>query len=186
MWVAGRIRSDNNYNLKPINGKLTVEKAINTINFSALGTRTYGNNPFTLVATATSGLLVTFTSSDPSVASVSGNQVTIKAQGTATITASNAGDANHLPAVAEMRQLTVNRKDLTVTANNEVGTVSGANPAFSASFLGLVGSDTATTIGLTVNFTSSATNGSLPGDYVITPSGLTTLDNYNVTYVPGM
>lgn len=58
----------------------------------------YGDAPFTIGARASSGLPVTFTSLMPSVATVSGSTVTIVGAGTATIRASQTGDANWQPA----------------------------------------------------------------------------------------
>jgi hypothetical protein len=48
--------------------------------------------PFELAATANSGLPVTFTSADPSIASISGNMVTIHKAGNVVITATQAGN----------------------------------------------------------------------------------------------
>ncbi|HEV7204916.1 MAG TPA: putative Ig domain-containing protein, partial [Jatrophihabitans sp.] len=71
---------------------LTVGLAAQTITFAALIDRLYGAAPFTLSATATSHLAVTYTSSTPKVCTVTGATVTLKAAGTCTITASQAGD----------------------------------------------------------------------------------------------
>ncbi len=79
---------------------LTVNKANQTITFAALSGRTTAEGPFFLVATSSSTLPVTFASSDPSVATVTGNTVTIVGPGTSTITASQVGDANYNSASA--------------------------------------------------------------------------------------
>lgn len=63
-----------------------------TINFEALPSKTYGDAEFSLTATASSGLDVSYVSSDPSVATLSGAKVTILKAGTTTITASQAGN----------------------------------------------------------------------------------------------
>jgi len=52
----------------------------------------------TLNATASSGLPITYTTSDPTVATVSGNQLTITGTGTVIVTANQAGSMNYLPA----------------------------------------------------------------------------------------
>lgn len=57
-----------------------------------------GDPPVTLSATASSGLAVSFRSSDPDVAAVSGNSLTFVGPGTATITASQAGDKTYAAA----------------------------------------------------------------------------------------
>ncbi|MTI37972.1 choice-of-anchor D domain-containing protein, partial [Fulvivirga lutimaris] len=62
-----------------------------SITFDALAAKTVGNADFDLSATASSGLAVTYTSSDVSVATVSGNIVTVVGAGSTEITASQAG-----------------------------------------------------------------------------------------------
>lgn len=60
--------------------------------------KTTSDTPFTLDGSASSGLPVTYTSSNTSVATVSGNTVTIIGEGTTTITASQAGNSTYNPA----------------------------------------------------------------------------------------
>ncbi|MGQ2983168.1 YDG domain-containing protein [Flavobacterium sp.] len=85
-----------------------------TITFGALSNVTYGDAPFTVTATASSGLAVTFASSDENIATVSGNTVTITGAGTVTITAQQEGNAAYNPAPAVPQELVVNKKVLTV------------------------------------------------------------------------
>jgi len=85
-----------------------ITQASQTITFAALPAKTTADAPFALTATASSGLPVSYVSSDPSVAEISGNTVTIKTGGSAIITASQAGDANFSPATAVPQTLTVN------------------------------------------------------------------------------
>jgi hypothetical protein len=86
----------------------TVNKADQTITFDALSEKTVGDAAFELTATASSGLAVSYTSSDETVATVSGTTVTIVGAGTTTITASQAGDATYNAAVDVTQSLTVN------------------------------------------------------------------------------
>jgi len=53
-----------------------------------------------LTATASSGLPVTYTVSDPTIATVSGNVLSLLKPGTTIVTATQAGDANYTPAQA--------------------------------------------------------------------------------------
>ena len=92
----------------PVPQTLTINKADQTITFGTLAAKTYGDPPFSLTAIADSGLTVSYASSDPSVASVSGSTVTILQAGTTTLTASQAGDGNHNAASPVARSLTVN------------------------------------------------------------------------------
>lgn len=84
-----------------------ITQASQTITFGALPSKTIGDADFTLTATASSGLAVSYASSDPSVATVSGATVTIVGVGTTTITASQAGNGNYLAAADVPRDLVV-------------------------------------------------------------------------------
>ncbi|OJJ15873.1 hypothetical protein BKI52_36755 [marine bacterium AO1-C] len=86
-----------------------------TFNLGADATKTFGDAPFNLNGTASSGLAVTYTSSNTTVATVSGNTVTIVGVGTTTITASQAGNTNFNAAPDVTQTLTVNKADQTIT-----------------------------------------------------------------------
>src|SRR5690606_31109373 len=67
-----------------------------------------GDPNFTLAATASSGLAVSYTSSDPTVATVSSTGfVTIVGPGSAVITATQAGNSNYNAATAVAQTLVV-------------------------------------------------------------------------------
>ncbi len=72
---------------------------------------------------------------------------------------------------------------LSVSANNATRAYSASNPAFTASYGGLVNGDTATVVS-GVSFTTTATTTSTPGTYPITPSGGFAA-NYTLGYVNG-
>jgi len=98
--------ADSNYLASSKSATLTVAKASPTIVFSDI--TSYANSPdFTLSPTSNSTGAFTFTSSDASVATISGSTVTIVAQGTSTLTASQAADSNYL-AGSQTALLTVN------------------------------------------------------------------------------
>mgnify|MGYP003694452849 CR=1 FL=1 len=67
--------------------------------------------------------------------------------------------------------LTVTPAALTVTATNKTRTYGAPNPAFTASFAGLVAGDTVSSLGGALTFTTTATTSSAVGTYAITPSG---------------
>ncbi|MCX8491245.1 MAG: hypothetical protein ORN54_09280, partial [Cyclobacteriaceae bacterium] len=90
-------------------------KQTQAVTFTALPQKTFGNAPFNLGATASSGLAVTYTSSNLAVATVSGNTVTIVGGGQTTITASQAGNANFVAATEVSQTLTVQKATQTVT-----------------------------------------------------------------------
>lgn len=96
-----------NYTPSFVKDALTVTKANQTIPFGPLPTKTVGDPKFTLPATASSGLTVTYISSSTAVATVSGNTVTIVSAGSTTLTASQAGNANYNRAPNVTQTLTV-------------------------------------------------------------------------------
>ena len=80
--------------------------------------------------------------------------------------------------------LTVNPAALTVTANDATRTYGGADPAFSATYDGLVLGQTAADLTGALDFTNTALPASGVGTYSLTPGGQTSR-NYAITYAPG-
>lgn len=78
-----------------------------TITFNALAQKTVGDADFDAGATASSGLTVSYSSSDPNVATVVNGQLHILTAGTTTITASQTGNAQYLAATPVSQVLTV-------------------------------------------------------------------------------
>ncbi len=99
----------------PVDQVLTVNKAAQTITFGALTSKTFGDATFNLGATASSALSASYLSSNPDVATIAGNTVTIVGAGTTTITASQAGDTNYLAATSVPQTLTVNKASQAIT-----------------------------------------------------------------------
>lgn len=86
-----------------------------TIAFEALPAKTFGDETFELSAMASSGLPVSWTSSDESVAAINGNTLTILGAGSTTITASQSGNDNYNPASPVQQVLTVTKADQLIT-----------------------------------------------------------------------
>ena len=122
-----------------------IAKGNQTLTFAPLANAQYGDATFNLTATASSGLTVAYESSNPLVATVSGNIVTIVGEGTTNITASQAGDANYNSATAVFQSLTVTKRQLTIAG------LSGTSKVYDAL-------TTATATGI------ATLNGILPGD----------------------
>lgn len=78
-----------------------------TITFNSIPTKIVGDADFAPGATASSGLAVSYTSSNTSVATIVNGNIHIIATGTSTITASQAGDATYNPAPNVTQTLTV-------------------------------------------------------------------------------
>jgi endonuclease/exonuclease/phosphatase family metal-dependent hydrolase len=139
---------DANFNAAPdVVQPLVINKANQTITFGALSPVSVGASPFNLTATSSSGLAVTYTSSTPGVATVSGNTVTVVGGGSTTITASQVGDGNYNAAVAVPQTLVVNKIDQTITFGPLTPVSFGVSP-FNLS--------ATASSGLAITYTSSA------------------------------
>ena len=117
------------------------------ISFVAISEHTYGDSDFSLNATASSSLPVTFSSSDNSVATVISDVVHITGAGTCNIYADQGGDDNYHSAPRDTQRLVIKTKSLTitdVTAGNKVydGTVTATLTGGSLS--GIINSDDVT------------------------------------------
>ncbi|NOU16769.1 MAG: T9SS type A sorting domain-containing protein [Bacteroidales bacterium] len=89
-------------------------KTPQTITFNILVDKTYGDLDFGLSATATSGLTVTFTSGNTSIATITGSQVSIVGVGLVTIYADQTGDAIYSAAPQVLQSFNVSKKQLSV------------------------------------------------------------------------
>lgn len=77
------------------------------ISFPALPDKLLGDASFALPATSTSGLPISYASSDTTIATISGGVVRLRRAGTVTITATQAGDSDYLAAVPVTQTLTI-------------------------------------------------------------------------------
>jgi len=92
-------------------------KLAQVINFAALTDRTYGEADYTLSASASSGLPVTFSSSNSTVVSVTGTIASVNNAGETLIYASQAGNATYSAVTFERHQL-VNKASATVSLSD--------------------------------------------------------------------
>ncbi len=139
---------------------LTVKQA-QTVSFAAIGTKLLGDADFDPSATASSGLAVTYTSSDASVATIVNGKVHIVGTGTTTITASQAGDGTYASAPSQTQVLTV------IITNNTVPTaVMGIPFTYTITNNTALNSFTATSLpaGLSLNTTTGVISGT-PATY---------------------
>jgi serine protease len=104
-----------------------------TITFNSPGNQTLGTAPPALAATASSGLLVNFSSGTTAVCTVSGSTLTLVAAGTCTLTATQAGNAVYAAAPAVSQSFTV---AAVVTVNGGGG--GGGGGALSVPWLALL------------------------------------------------
>jgi hypothetical protein len=160
---------------------ITVSQGTQTITFPAIASRAYGSAPFAATASSSAGsnYPVTITvQSGPAV--INAGVVTLTGAGTVVLQASQAGDANYSAATAT-QSFQVTPASLTVTANNATRAYGAANPTFTGTVTGAVGSDS-----FSASFTTTATTTSAVGTYPIVPSVTgAQLASYNVTVVNG-
>lgn len=154
------------YDATPVSHELTVSKAAQTVSFLPLEDRTYGDSPVRLNASTSSGLGVTFRSSDSNVALIDGTELHITGAGDATITATQPGDRNYLPAQATAT-LRVNKATLTITPQDVARTYGDANPDIALNYEGFVGADTEYDLDVLPTPATDATTKSPVGEYDI-------------------
>jgi hypothetical protein len=85
------------------------------ITFNPLTERTFGDDSFELSASSTSGLDVSYSSSNTNVATIDGATVSIIGAGQTIITASQSGNADFDAAIPVERTLIVNKADQTIS-----------------------------------------------------------------------
>ncbi|MGL1886520.1 MAG: BspA family leucine-rich repeat surface protein [Reichenbachiella sp.] len=98
---------------------LVVNKAVQTIDFSALDDKSVLDDDFLLTAESSAALLISYDSSDPTVATVTDGLVEIIGAGSTIITASQKGDGNYLEAEDVKQNLNVSMV-LGANGNKEV------------------------------------------------------------------
>ncbi|TMH06184.1 MAG: hypothetical protein E6H67_06865 [Betaproteobacteria bacterium] len=116
---------------------VTINQANQTITFNPPGNQTIVNPPFTISATASSGLPISFASLTPSVCTVNGNTVFLVAIGPCTIRSSQAGNANYsaAPNVNQSFQVTAtNTSGSSNVALASAGAVASASSSYSAGY----------------------------------------------------
>ncbi len=109
--------SAENYSFSYIPGNMTVTKAKQSIAFDQIPPKTFGDGSFILSASASSGLPVLFSSSNPSVATVSGSTLKITGAGICAISASQPGNDFYEAAETVTRSQLINTATLTIVAD---------------------------------------------------------------------
>ena len=99
--------------------KITITyKTAQTITFGSLSDKTFGASDFSISATATSSLPITFASQTTGVCTVSGSSVHIVTAGICTIRASQSGNDTYDSAPNVDRNFTINRATPTLSISN--------------------------------------------------------------------
>ncbi|WP_290790282.1 MBG domain-containing protein [Flavihumibacter sp. UBA7668] len=175
-----------NYTIKRVPGILTVEplKQSQSINFTAIAEKTYGDADFAAWATASSGLAVSYSDYNPEVILINNGTIQIVGAGTTTIKASQNGNATYLAAPSVTITLIVKKAVLTIKADNQVKEMKTDNPVLTVSYSGFVKNETATVLTQAPVIKTTAQKESFPGLYPITVSGASAA-NYTISYLPG-
>ncbi|HTA45977.1 MAG TPA: FG-GAP-like repeat-containing protein [Bryobacteraceae bacterium] len=174
----------------PVTQMFAVLQGSQTISFAPLSDVSYGVAPFTISATATSGLPVIFTSTTGAVCTVAGTAVSIIGVGTCSITANQAGNANYTAATSVTRTFTV-ASTFTVSASpTSISVAQGTNGTTMMTTAVSIGFNSAIALnasglppGATVSFSpaSIAAPGSGSSTMTIAVATTTAIGSYAIT-----
>ena len=159
------------------------EKTEQALSITELPAMTYGDAAYTLPEKTEQGLVLTWSSSNETVATVSGNTLSVTGAGNATLTATQAGNDEYLPFEGVL-ELTVSKAELVITANDCQRNQGEANPVLTISYDGFVNEDGVSSLTKAPIVSTTATTESPAGEYAITVSGAEA-QNYNISYVNG-
>lgn len=141
---------------------ITAQKSDQTITFESLEPVELDAEDFELTASSDQGLTITYTSSDPTVASISGSTVSVHSIGTTTITASQSGNGSVNPAedVEQVLEVT-NYAEITATACDSYQLGSStltSTGSYMEVFTNVAGTDSVVYLELTVNESTTGTD----------------------------
>ena len=150
-----------------------------TINFGAISPQEYGNTDFAPDAVATSSLLVKYSSSNTSVATIVSDKIHIIGIGACTIYANQAGDGTYNAAPQASQNLSISPREITIKANPGQSKKPGnADPVLSYTITSGTFANSETLTGAL-----SRASGEMVGIYPIQLSTLTAGNNYNITFI---
>jgi hypothetical protein len=146
-----------------------------TITFAELAAKTFGDADFTVVATASSKLPVSFTASGK--CTISDASVHLTGTGDCTITAHQGGNTSYRPAAEVSRTFSIAKGSATLVFDNLNWTYSGSP------FAVTVTTSPAGLSGVSVTYNGSSTPPTNPGTYAV--SATLTNDNYQAAPASG-
>ncbi|WP_162996346.1 MBG domain-containing protein [Mucilaginibacter celer] len=161
----------------------TIGKTDQTITFAGPVIKTYGDADFD-PAMASSGLAVTYSSSNTSVVSLIAGKLHITGTGTANITASQAGNGTYGAATPVTQQIIVNKAVLTARALDAAKTYGSVNPDLLPGIGGFVNGESTNVLISYPTLSTTATISSPVGAYPINITGGETR-NYTFNYING-
>ena len=153
-------------------------KAPQQITIASTANATYGDADLDPAATSNNNTIpITYTTSDPTVATVIANKIHLLKAGTVTISANQAGNGSYTAATPQQELITIAPKAITIMADAKTKTYGDADPLLSYQVTAgsLVGTDT---------FTGSLNRavGENVDTYTITQGSLMANSNYAVNY----
>lgn len=159
-------------------------KGPQTITAPSISGHTYGDAPFSVAATSSSGLPVSVAATG--AVTLNGQMLTINGAGPVTLTYTQAGDADYSAAAPQTVNFIIARAPATLKAGNATRVFGAPNPAFTFTAGPFVNGDTLASLGGEPSFSTTAKINSPAGDYPILISvGTLPTQNYFFTTVGG-
>ncbi len=161
---------------------IDTSKTVQTITFNAIPNKTYGD-VFTLQATASSGLPISFEIIGP--ATLSGDdEVTVTGVGTVTVRASQGGNEEYSSTASIDKVFQSGKAPLTITADDQTITYGESLPVLTITYSGFVNGEDASVIDAGPEVLTEASENSDAGSYPIALSEGTD-DHYEFISVEG-
>ncbi|MBB5637749.1 gliding motility-associated-like protein [Pedobacter cryoconitis] len=176
--TQGTLTLNNNYVLTYVPANLTIGTKAVTVTANAQ-TKAYGTADPALTYQITSGNLVGSDSFTGSLTRAPGESVNTYAITQGTLALNSNYVLNYTGA-----NLTITKRVLTITANNQNKVYGSANPSFTVSYSGFLGGDNPSILTSQPVISTTASTGSGVNTYPITVSGAA-VANYDIVYVPG-
>ena len=143
----------------------------------------YGTTKDIPVTTNNDQSSIEYTVADPGIAKIENGKIVPLKAGSTTLTLSQKASKNYT-AASKTIKITVNKAQLTVTADNATRPYGSANPTFTLSYTGFVNGETEAALAVKPTATCNATSTSPAGTYDITAAGGKS-DNYSFSYKKG-
>lgn len=160
-------------------------KSQQAITFNPLAEKIYGDDDFNPGASSSNNTIpLSYTSSNPAVATVINGKIHITGAGKDTITVTQAGNDDFIAATPVTQVLNVIPAQLTIIADNKTKIMDSPNPALTASYSGFVYNDGPAQLQVQPVLITTATTSSPAGSYTITAMGASSV-NYGISYVTG-
>jgi gliding motility-associated-like protein len=157
------------------------------LTFTPISSVTYGHADITPPATSNnSSIPVTFTSSNPAVATIStSGQIHIVGVGSVTITANQAANSTYGAAAPVSQTFTVSPATVNIALTNQTKVYGTANPAPVFTYTGFVNGETLAVVTTLPSVTTSIAASTPVGNYVLSIGGAVS-PNYVFTYASGI